>query len=349
MSRGIKNIGLYLLLVALSGLFLTGCVARSKGIEVVKDDEEDKILIGFSFDTFIMERWERDRDVFVSKANELGVEVNIQSANGEVAEQRKQIEYFIETGCDVIVIVPVDSDLLSDEVQRAKEMGIKVVAYDRMIIGGDVDLYITFDNRKVGEFMAEAIYEGVGEGANVVRVNGPLTDANVTVVNEGFDEIADKYGFTLVDEINCTGWDQDTAYQYVIDNIDMIKEADAIVCGNDALASKVIQGLSEHRLAGNIIVTGQDAELESCQHIVEGTQTMTVYKPINELAETAATYIVDLANEETLPYTGEIFDGIYYVPYVAIKPYSVNKDNIDRLIIDTGFHQKEEVYLNLNN
>ena len=112
----------------------------------VKNVEEDSIEIGMAFDSFVIERWQRDRDVFVSTAKELGAEVNVQNANGDIEEQKKQIQYFINQGVDVIVIICIDADSLNDVVKKAKDAGIKVIANDRIVRNSNIDLYISFDN-----------------------------------------------------------------------------------------------------------------------------------------------------------------------------------------------------------
>lgn len=121
----------------------------------------DKIQIGMSFDSFVIERWQRDRDIFVSTAKELGAEVNVQNANGDLEQQKKQINYFIDKGMDVIVVICIDSKGLTEEVQRAKDAGIKIIAYDRLLQNTDIDLYISFDNERVGTMMGEALLETV--------------------------------------------------------------------------------------------------------------------------------------------------------------------------------------------
>lgn len=123
--------------------------------------ENDKIQIGMSFDSFVIERWQRDRDIFVSTAKELGAEVNVQNANGDLEQQKKQINYFIDKGMDVIVVICIDSKGLTEEVQRAKDAGIKIIAYDRLLQNTDIDLYISFDNERVGTMMGEALLETV--------------------------------------------------------------------------------------------------------------------------------------------------------------------------------------------
>ena len=121
------------------------------------------------------------------------------------------------------------------------------------------------------------------------------------------------------------------------------------MCGNDDLASKVVHALKEKRLAGDIMVVGQDADLEACQRIVEGTQVMTVYKPVEKMSQKAAQCAVLLAKGEPLPEgdTVTIENGKYEVPYIGLEPISVDKNNMNDVIIGSGFHLKEDVYLNI--
>lgn len=325
-----------------------GCSEAEKSHEENIKQDEKKTVIGMSFDSFVIERWQRDRDVFVSTAKEYGAEVNVQTANGEVEEQIKQIEYFIKKQVDAIVIVAIDADKLTDVVIRAKKAGIPVICYDRLVRNADADLYISFDNEEVGAKMAAALFLQAGTGANVIKVCGPDSDYNVSMVDEGFMRVCDAYRGKVIGSVNCENWRAEEAYSYISDNIELVKQADAIMCGNDSLAGEVIRALAERRLAGSIPVVGQDADLEACQRIIEGTQLMTVYKPVEKLAKAAAEYTVALAMGEKPDNQNEFFDGTYQIPYVKLKPIHVNKENIDQEIIDTGFHIKEDIYLNMN-
>ena len=143
--------------------------------------QDRKIQIGMSFDSFVIERWQTDRDIFVSTAKELGAEVNVQNANGDLEQQKKQINYFIDKGMDVIVIICIDSEGLAEQVQKAKEAGIKVIAYDRMIMDSDIDLYITFDNERVGTMMGEALVDNGLSGGKVLMLGGSAVDSNVAM------------------------------------------------------------------------------------------------------------------------------------------------------------------------
>lgn len=311
--------------------------------------EEDSIRIGMSFDSFVIERWLRDRDVFVSTARELGAEVNVQNANGDIEEQKKHIDYFIDKGMDAIVIICIDSYGLRDHVQKALDAGIKVIAYDRLITDANVDLYISFDNAMVGTMMAEALVDSGIKDGNVLMLGGSSTDSNVPMVEGAFREVMEKNNVTILDAIHAENWEAEVAGTYVYEHVDVVSKTDAIMCGNDDLASQVVPALAARRLAGNILVVGQDADLQACQRIVEGTQLMTVYKPVEKLAKRAAECVVELIETDCI--TGDDLttfdDGTYEVPYIGIMPISVTEENINEVIIDSGFHLKEDVYLNV--
>lgn len=328
-------------------LLLTACGSTEDSSDV-QTEEEDKIQIGMSFDSFVVERWERDRDVFVSVAKELGAEVNVQNANGDIEEQKRQLDYFIKKGMDVIVVVCIDSNELKSYVDKAHDAGIKVIAYDRLINNAGVDLYITFDNEMVGTMMAQALVDEGVAGGSVLMLEGSSADSNVFMVENGFKQVMEENDVTILDSMYAEGWRAELAASYIYEHKDIVQQADAIMCGNDDLASKVVRALVESRMAGDILVVGQDADLEACQRIVEGTQVMTVYKPVEKLAQRAAECAVLLAKGEKIE--GEdvstIDDGSYLITYVGLEPVSVNAENMNEVIIGSGFHLKEDVYLN---
>lgn len=356
MRRKMKRVCALILAIL---LLAAGCgSAQTEFVEGV-EPQEDAIQIGMCFDSFVIERWQRDRDVFVSTAKELGAQVNVQNANGDIEEQIRQIEYFIEKQMDVIVIVCIDSDGLKNVVQKAKDAGIKIIAYDRLIRDADVDLYISFDNERVGTMMGEAFVENGLSGGKVLMIGGPLTDNNVPLVEDGFKNVAKAHDMEVVDSIHLEGWKPEIGVAYVNEHPELLEQVDAVMCGNDSIATQIVHALSERRLSGKIAVVGQDADLEACQRIVEGTQIMTVYKPVEKLAQTAAEYAIRLAEGEEIgaedqdggladhTETVMLSDGTYMVPYVGLEPVSVDRNNIDTAVIGSGFHLKEDVYLNV--
>lgn len=336
-----------LLAALLSLLLLAGCAGQEEHVVEESDAVEKKLQIGMSFDSFVIERWQRDRDVFVSTAKEMGAEVNVQNANGNIEEQIAQIEYFIDKKMDVIVIICIDSNGLSSVVQKAKNAGIKVIAYDRLIKNADVDLYISFDNEMVGEMMAEGIVSGGGDIESVLMLCGPLADNNVSLVEKGFRRVMRRHDIEIIDTMHADGWKAELGAAYIYEHADMVDKADAIMCGNDDIATAVVRALAERRLAGKVGVVGQDADLAACQRIVQGTQIMTVYKPVEKLAQKAAECAIALGEGREVDAEDVIDDGSYKVPYMTLEPVSIYKDNMDEVIIGSGFHLKEDVYLNM--
>ena len=335
-----------LLLMAVLGV-LAGCGSQEeKQEEPRQEEEEDRIRIGLSFDTFVLERWQRDRDAFVARASELGAEVKVENANGDVEEQIAQIEYLIEKDVDVIAVIAVDSRGLSDVVAKAKREGIRVIAYDRLITDAGVDLYISFDNERIGQMMAECIAANTPAGGKVFMMCGSPEDNNVSLVEKGFYSVMDKTDLEIVGTAYADNWLGEMGYAAVSGFLDEGGELDAVMCGNDDIASQVIRALSERRLAGEVCVVGQDADLSGCQRIVEGTQTMTVYKSIETLAMRAAESAVVLAEEGSVKTAGTYFDGTYEVPYIGLEPIAVTESNM-QVIIDDGYHLEEDIYLNV--
>ena len=249
---------------------------------------------------------------------------------------------------DVLVIVCIDSEGLSDLVEEAHNDGIPFIAYDRLIRNSDVDLYISFDNERVGELMGEELVRSGLEKGNVMMLAGPEEDNNVSLVNSGFEKVMKDNNVNIKSKYYTPNWKAEEAANYLNDHLTELDDVDAIMCGNDNIATTIIRTLSEARLAGKIKITGQDADLEACQRVVEGTQVMTVYKPVEKLAQVAADYAIQLAEGKELKDVNvTINDGSFDVPYYYIEPIAVTKDNIDETIIESGFHVRDEVYMNV--
>ena len=173
--------GILWIVLCLGILLLTGCGTSGKteadqkkadSGEEVQTEKNDKVQIGLTVDSFVIERWIRDRDAFVATARELGAEVNVQDAGADSKEQISQIEYFISKQMDVIVVIARDCGALSEVIQKAHNAGIKVISYDRLIHNADADLYISFDNEMVGNMMGEALVEKGIDGGKVLMLGG---------------------------------------------------------------------------------------------------------------------------------------------------------------------------------
>ena len=328
-----------------AALLLSGCAANESA--PVPQKEEDGIQIGMSFDSFVIERWIRDRDVFVSTAESLGASVNVQSANGNAAEQIEQIRYLMSKNVDVLVVIPVDCAALSEVLKEAREQGIRVMSYDRLAQKAGADLYISFDNEEVGRLMGQALVDALPPRSKIFMIGGPLTDNNVVTVERGFHEVIDDSTLQVVYQERCENWNAIDGYTYVKEGLQKNRNVGGIMCGNDDIASQAFRALSEERLAGKVLLTGQDGDLSACQRVVSGTQLVTVFKSVDEEARVAAEYAVRLGSgEEILDVTSTISDGEYEVPYLELQPVAVTAKNIDEIIVDGGFHARDEVYLN---
>lgn len=338
------------MILGVLGILAAGCGKAGAETEATDRTEEGErpLKIGLSIDSFVIERWIRDRDVFVSAANEYGADVNVQNANGDVNEQIEQIKYFIKKQMDVIVVVAGDCEALSDVMKKAKDAGIRTMSYDRLVQNADCDLYISFDNTQVGRLMAESLVRDIPEGGKIFMIQGPETDHNVFMVREGFDAVIEGKNLEVVYESNCEGWLAEHAYDYAKEALEKYPDVKGIMCGNDDLATQVFRALAENRMAGRVRLVGQDGDLMACQRIMEGTQDMTAFKSVAEEARLAAEYAVRLGRGEAL---GEIektiYDGTYNVPSLELNPVAVTMENMDDVIIRGGFHAREDVYLNV--
>ncbi|EGT4351662.1 D-xylose ABC transporter substrate-binding protein [Cronobacter sakazakii] len=305
------------------------------------------VKIGMAIDDLRLERWQKDRDIFVSKAESLGAKVFVQSANGNEETQMSQIENMINRGVDVLVIIPYNGQVLSNVVAEAKREGIKVLAYDRMINNADIDFYISFDNEKVGELQAQSLVDKVPQG-NYFLMGGSPVDNNARLFRDGQMKVLkpfiDSGKIKVVGDQWVDGWLPENALKIMENALTANNnKIDAVVASNDATAGGAIQALSAQGLAGKVAISGQDADLAEIKRIIAGTQTMTVYKPITQLANTAAEVAVELGNDKQPKSDATLNNGLKEVPARLLTPIKVDKSNIESTVIKDGFHKKSEL------
>ncbi|WP_246197278.1 D-xylose ABC transporter substrate-binding protein [Cytobacillus depressus] len=349
MSRiAIILIGINLLLVACTGTSSQVSDPVNPAKEIPLGEKNRPIRIGFSMDTLLEDRWLRDRDLFKEAVEALGAEVEIIAANGDDALQMTQAEKLIQSGIDLLVIVPHNAEATAAIVHKAHRAGIKVIAYDRLVKNADLDMYASFDNEQVGEMQAKAITALVPKG-NYVFIGGAITDNNAHLLKKGVFNILRPYIERGDIQIVYDQWTKDWNPVNAKANMEEAIRAtngqiDAVIAANDATAGGVIQALTANGLAGKVPVAGQDADLSGVQRIVAGTQNMTVYKPIHMLTESVAELAVKMAKGEQVSTDRKVYNGKVEVPSKLITPITVNKHNIDRTIISDGFHSYEDVY-----
>ncbi len=338
--------GVCLVLALLCALSFGGC--NNKTEPVKGPDADEGIVIGFSMATLLEDRWIRDRDIFLAKAKQEGVEVIVKNANKDSDLQYEQVLDMLKQGIDVLVLAPNDSKKEVRCVEAAKQQGVPVISYDRLVEGANVDVYVSFDHNQVGVLMGEALLARVPKGGYVI-INGSPNDYNSTMIREGLASVLDPHiersEISLVAETWVDGWVRETAYSFAQETLKKQgKEIDAIVCGNDSLAWGVIDALSEVQRTGEVSVVGMDADLVACRRIVQGQQLMTVYKPIRALVEATLEVAGKLVRKEPVEAERTINNGAYDVPFIAIGVQAVTKDNMEQTVIAGGFHLREEIY-----
>jgi D-xylose transport system substrate-binding protein len=309
-------------------------------------EQESKLRIGLSMDTLQEERWHRDRDYFIEYAKELGADVSVQVANGSDDLQLQHCQNLITQSVNVLVIVPHNQKTTAKAVRDAHAAKIKVIAYDRMIEDCDVDLYVSFDGVRVGELQGEYAVKHVPKG-NYVIINGAKTDHNAHLFREGYMKVLQPYidrgDIKIVHDEWAEDWKPENA-QEIMENALANYKVDAVVAANDGTASGAIQAIKAEGLEGKILVTGQDADLAACQSIAAGTQTMTVFKDVKELAKAGAEAAMKFAQGQEVKGNGVVNNGSIDVPSILIAPVSVDKDNLYEVIVKSGFHKKKDVY-----
>jgi len=307
-------------------------------------------VIGFSMDSLKEERWQRDKEMFTARCRDLGADVLVQAANSDDVRQLKDVEALISNRIDALVIIPHDGAAMAKAVRLAHEAGIPVLSYDRLITGCDLDLYVAFDNIRVGELQAQYVVDAFkGRHFRLVRIYGSKTDHNAFMFKEGQDRILAPLlangQAEVVHEDWADDWKPENAKKIMNAAITKAgKNIDAVLVSNDGTAGGCVQALLEEGLAGQIVVTGQDAELAACQRIARGTQSMTIYKPLQNLTKTAAEFAIKLARRQPIVARDDIDNGQVKVPAVLLTVVTVTKDNLDSTVVADGVYAHDAVF-----
>ncbi len=344
--RAIFKTKLFIMLI-IAALFAGACVCQSQEQGVAK--KTGPIRIGVSFDTLKEERWQHDLNLFTARAKELGAEVISLSADGNDDVQNKQVENLLTQGIDILVIVPHNAEVSGAAVNSAKNQGVPVLSYDRLVKESKPDLYVSFDNVKVGELQAQYLLTRAPKG-NYILIGGAPTDNNAKLFREGqmniLNPAIERGDIKIVADQWARDWQPNEALKHTENALTQANnDVKAVVASNDGTAGGSIQALQEQRLTGKVFVSGQDAELAALQRIIAGTQSMTVYKPISKLAVRAAEAAVALARGEQLETNGKVVNnGKIDVPSILLEPIVVDKSNIDSTVIADGYQKREEIY-----
>jgi D-xylose transport system substrate-binding protein len=330
------------------GLTMTACGSNSdsgSGSTAAQGGGKIGVILP---DTKSSVRWEtKDRPALEAAFTDAGVDYTIQNAEGSADTMATIADGMIADGVTVLAIVNLDSDSGASIQQKAAAQGVKTIDYDRLTLGGSADVYVSFDNTKVGELQGQGLVDCLaGRPANVVFLNGSPTDNNATLFSTGAHSVVDATpSITIVGEQAVPDWDNDKAVT-IFEQLYTAAagRVDGVYAANDGLAGSVISILEKNKRAGQVPVTGQDATVEGLQNILAGTQCMTVYKSATEEAAALADAAIALANGQQPETTGTSRDdtGGRDVPSVLLMPQSITKDNIN-VVFDDGGQSKDEV------
>jgi D-xylose transport system substrate-binding protein len=333
------------------GLFRMVAVTAVLLLGVTVQAQEKKLRIGLSMPSQIVERFVRDKDFLVEEAHRRGHEVIVQIADEDPSKQNAQVENLLSQGIDVLIINPHDGESAATAVKEAKKAGIPVVSYVRLVLNSDVDAWVADDFFATGVLQGKYLASHVPKG-NYVLLHGAREDYNSVLFYNGamsvLQPLIKKGDIKVVLDQTAEAWKPSNAMAIVENALTKSNNhVDAVLSPNDGLAGGAIQALSAQGLAGKIPVTGGDAGLDAAKRIAAGTQAMTVYRDIKELAKIGITVAERLAKKQSikdLTKSSTIDNKFKQVPTVFSPAVAVTRENLDDVLITSGYHKREAVY-----
>jgi len=302
--------------------------------------------VGVSWSNFQEERWKTDEAAIKGALEKAGLKYISADAAGSAEKQAADVESLITKGAKVLIVLAWDQDAILPSVQKAKQRGIPVIAYDRLIQDKDV-YYVTFNNVEVGRMQARAVFKVQPKG-NYVFIKGAATDPNADFLRGGQQEVlaaAMKKGdIKNVGEQYTDGWAPENAQK----NMEQILtktggKVDAVVASNDGTAGGVVAALKAHNMVG-IPVSGQDGDKAALNRVARGEQTVSVWKDSRELGKVAGEMAAALVAHKKPAHTVIFKDGSKHIPQPAVllAPIPITKANL-QTVIDAKWISKEEV------
>ena len=327
--------------------------------------------IGVSMPTKDLQRWNQDGSNMKSELEKAGYSVDLQFANNDIATQISQIENMITGKCQVLVIASIDGSALKGALETAKEQGIKVIAYDRLIMNSDaVSYYATFDNYKVGTIQGDYLVEKLNlktrsadDPAYIELFTGSPDDNNINFFFGGAMDVLRPYlekgvivcrsGQTEKAQAATLNWSTEEAQKRMENLITSNKygpkgtKLDAVYCSNDSTANGVTNALlSAGYTAANFpIITGQDCDIISVKNMLKGTQAMSVFKDTRTLASKVSEMVDAILSGKKAPVndTKTYNNNVKVVPSYLCEPVFGDINNYKTLLIDSGYYKESEL------
>lgn len=317
---------------------------------LISCNSNEKVVVGISIGPN-HERWYKDRDLLSERLKFLDAEVFVLEAENDELTQAEQVAELLEKNIDVLIIVPVNSETCGDIINEAKarNSALKVIAYDRIIKNCNLDFYTSFDNIKVGELQADYLTRIKPLGSYAL-LGGSPSDNNSQLLKLGqmtiLQPLITRGDIEIVLDTYVEGWSSQNAYEIVDSYLLKNTKLDAIVASSDEIANGAYEALKKHDLCKVVLLSGQDAQADACRRIIDGDQTMTIYKYIESLAYSTANIAVLMAQNKAIPNSFvTINNGKFMVPSLLLPSMiQVHKGNIRMTVIADGYLDEKEVF-----
>jgi D-xylose transport system substrate-binding protein len=311
----------------------------------------EPLKIGFLMDSLKIERWQTDLETFQKRAKELGAVVLVETAEGDDDLQYQQAQKLLASGVKALVLVSHDAGKAVRIVQAANAKQVSVLCYERLVRNSDVSFFIGVDASRVGFLQASFLAQLAPKGTYVLIAGSP-SDNNAKIIHDAqmrvLRQFVDRGDIKIAGDFWAKDWNPSEAYVRMSEVIESTKgDINAVVASNDGTAGGAIQALRDHHLAGKVLVSGQDADLAAIVRILDGTQTMTVYKPLGSQAKLAAEAAVGLAKGEAIKNASSVPNGSKEVPAILMNLVVVTKDNVKQTVIQDGFQNLETIQKSL--
>ncbi|MBP2436478.1 multiple monosaccharide ABC transporter substrate-binding protein [Microbacterium amylolyticum] len=365
---------------AVLALGLTACSTDSPETGDAGNGGADvqEMTVGVAMPTETSERWIADGEAVESQLEAAGYDVDLQFAGDDISTQQQQIEQMITNGADILIVASIDGTALASQLEAASDRGIPVIAYDRLINGTEaVDFYVTFDNYEVGVQQAQSLLRGLGyldesyqdtglEDEKIIEVfAGSPDDNNTGFFYGGAMDTLEPFledgrltigsGQRTLDQVATLRWDQATAQRRMEDLLTSTYsggsgQLDGVLSPYDGISRGIITALQNAGYGDSIesglpVVSGQDSEIASVKMIADGVQFASIFKDTRKLAtqavEAASSYAE--AQEPEANDTETYDNGVKVVPSYLLESDIVVADNIDSLLVETGYWTESEV------
>jgi D-xylose transport system substrate-binding protein len=337
MDKRIKILIKQLFLFALIILIVSSC----KNMGTVK--------IGFLIPASVGYRWPIDQKYVEKAASEKGIEVITRSAENDENLQLKQAKELLEMGIDVLIVVAANANTAAAIVRDAHDYNVPVIGYDRLIKNSDLDYLVTFEGAVIGNLMVDYAISKKPEG-NYVMLWGDAGDVNALLIKDAQEATLKPYidngKINIVYKTYVEDWSSANAY-HIMQNVLAFssKKIDAVITSYDGLALGALKALDEIGYEGDVIITGQDAELAAVKAIKDGRMSLSVYKSIGTTANAAVDLAIKLAkNEKVTNINSTINNGRKNVPVLYLKPVAVTKNNIRETVIADQFYTEQQIF-----